>query len=107
MKQGRRLSVFAQDVMAAIRSVPRGCVATYGQIAWVSGHPGAARHVGWILHAASDKHKLPWQRIIGASGRISLRCGHGFREQRRLLIKEGVAVDARGRVDLKKYLWEP
>ena len=107
MKPARKLSVFAEDVMAAIRSVPRGRVATYGQIAWISGHPGAARHVGWILHAASDKHKLPWQRIIGASGRISLGCGRGFQEQRRLLRKEGVAVDARGRVDLKKYLWEP
>ncbi len=93
--------------MAAIKAVPRGSVATYGQIAWVSGHPGAARQVGWILHSLSDKHGLPWQRIIGASGRISLGCGHGFEEQRRRLLKEGVAVDAEGRVDLRRYLWEP
>ncbi len=93
--------------MTVLKSVPRGRVATYGQIAWLAGHPGAARHVGWVLHSLSDRRKLPWQRIIGSSGRISLGCGHGFEEQRRLLRREGVAVDKQGLIDLDKYLWEP
>lgn len=107
MGRSGRLSVFAIDVIATIKSVPQGRVASYGQVAWLAGHPGAARHVGWILHSSSERHKLPWHRIIGADGRISLRRGCGFEEQRRLLIKERVGVDSCGRVDLKKYLWEP
>jgi methylated-DNA-protein-cysteine methyltransferase-like protein len=107
VKQPERISEFATQVMAVVRSIPRGRVASYGQVAWLAGYPGAARHVGWILHSSSQKHGLPWQRVIGAAGKISLMKGCGFEEQRRLLIKEGVAVTPLGRVDLRKFLWEP
>lgn len=80
---------------------------SYGQVAWLAGYPGAARQVVWILHSSSDKHGLPWHRVIGASGKISLGRGRGFEEQRRLLRKEGVEVDPAGRVNLDKFLWEP
>jgi len=105
-RRGSRLSVFAADVMAALRAVPRGRVATYGQVAWVAGHPGAARQVAWILHSSSKAYRLPWHRIIGAKGTISLKRGRGFETQATLLKKEGVRVDPAGRVDLKRYLWE-
>lgn len=96
---------FCAAVRAAISAIPRGRVATYGQIAHLSGKPWGARQVSWILHSQSGKYRLPWQRVIGASGRISLPAGGGFEEQRRLLRREGVAVDARGRVDLERFRW--
>ena len=88
-----------------IAAIPLGKVATYGQIAHLAGKPWGARQVAWILHAQSDKYRLPWQRVIGANGRISLPPGRGFAEQRRLLRQEGVAVDANGRVDLVAFRW--
>ena len=59
-----------------------------------------------MLHCASTKYRLPWQRVVGSRGVISLR-GAEFAEQRRRLRAEGVAVDRSGRVDLDVYLWEP
>jgi len=107
MERRERLSVFAEDVIAVLKAVPRGRVATYGQVAWTAGHPGAARQVAWILHSSSKKRGLPWHRIIGAEGRISLKKGRGFEEQRKLLYKEGVRVGPNGCIDLKRHLWEP
>jgi len=92
----------AREVIAAI---PAGRVATYGQVAHVAGKPWGARQVAWILHSQSGKYKLPWQRVIGANGRISLPPGRGLEEQRRLLRVEGVAVSRSGRIDLDKFRW--
>lgn len=61
--------------------------------------------MAWILHAQSGRYSLPWQRVIGASGRISLPPRRGLEEQRRLLRLEGVAVSAGGRIDLRKFGW--
>jgi methylated-DNA-protein-cysteine methyltransferase-like protein len=88
-----------------IASIPIGKVATYGQIARLAGKPWGARQVSWILHVQSGKYRLPWQRVIGAAGRISLPLDNGFFEQRRLLRREGVRVDDRGRVDLQTFRW--
>ena len=90
-----------------IAAIPRGKVATYGQVAHLAGKPWGARQVAWILHSQSDKYKLPWQRVIGAAGRISLPPGRGLEEQRRLLRAEGVVVAASGRVDLGRFRWRP
>lgn len=98
--------LFCISVRAWIAAIPPGKVATYGQIARLAGKPRGARQVSWILHAQSGKYRLPWQRVIGARGRISLPLNHGFFEQRRLLRREGVKVDDRGGVDLKKFLWQ-
>ncbi len=95
---------FCAAVRAGIAAIPRGKVATYGQIAHLAGKPWGARQVSWILHSQSGKYRLPWQRVIGAAGRISCRPAGGFEEQRRLLRREGVVVDARGRVDLE-FRW--
>jgi methylated-DNA-protein-cysteine methyltransferase-like protein len=103
----RRLAAdpFCASVRGFIASIPAGKVATYGQIAHLAGKPWGARQVAWILHSQSEKYRLPWQRVIGAHGRISLPPGRGFAEQRRLLRGEGVAVDGRGRVDLSVFRW--
>jgi methylated-DNA-protein-cysteine methyltransferase-like protein len=94
----------AREVIAAI---PAGRVATYGQVAHLAGKPWGARQVAWILHSQSDKYTLPWQRVIGAAGRISLPPGRGLETQSRLLRREGVVVGAGGRVDLEKFRWQP
>jgi len=98
---------FTREVKAAIRSIPRGRVATYGQIAALAGREHGARGVAWILHSSSEAAGLPWHRVIGGAGRISLPRRRGFEEQKRRLSAEGVAVGPGGRVDLKLYRWEP
>lgn len=96
---------FCASAREWIAAIPVGKVATYGQIAHLAGKPWGARQVAWILHSQSAKYLLPWQRVIGADGKISLPPGKGFAEQRRLLRGEGVAVDERGRVALGIYRW--
>jgi methylated-DNA-protein-cysteine methyltransferase related protein len=81
-----RRSMFA-DLLRQVRRVPRGKVATYGDIACAAGYPGAARQVAWALHAESAG--LPWHRIVGAGGTILLTGEHGL-EQRMHLQAEGV-----------------
>ncbi len=76
------------DMLRQVRRVPRGRVATYGDIAYAAGYPGAARQVAWALHGASAG--LPWHRIVGAGGTILLTGEPGF-EQRLHLEAEGVA----------------
>lgn len=98
---------FTREVKAVLRRVPRGRVATYGQIAALAGRERAVRGVSWILHSSSEAAGLPWHRVIGGPGRISLPRGRGFEEQKRRLVAEGVTVDRGGRIDLKRYQWQP
>ena len=69
-----------------VRKIPRGKVATYGEVARAAGYPGAARQVVWALRAAKG---LPWHRVVGARGRILLP-GEAGLEQRLRLQSEGV-----------------
>jgi len=89
-------------IRATIRRIPRGKVATYGDVAYAAGFPGAARQVVWALHGSRG---LPWQRVVGAGGKILLPGVHGA-EQRFLLQSEGVAFVGL-RVDMKqhRYAW--
>lgn len=98
---------FSREVKKAIRAIPRGRVATYGQIAALAGREHGARGVAWILHSSSEAAGLPWHRVIGAPGRISLPRGRGFAEQKRRLAAEGIAVGPGGRIDLERFRWEP
>lgn len=75
-----------QAILAKVRSIPRGKVATYGDVAYAAGYPGAARQVVWALHSDNG---LPWHRVVGAGGQIRLTGEHGF-EQRMRLQAEGV-----------------
>ena len=85
-----------------IRRIPRGRVATYGQVAELAGLQGRARQVGYALHHAPSG--LPWHRVINARGLISARSGSDWGElQRKLLEAEGIDFDLDGRVDLKKF----
>jgi methylated-DNA-protein-cysteine methyltransferase related protein len=99
------MSEFSDAVIAVIKKIPKGRVATYAQVAALSGNPRAVRGVVWILHSSSDKAKLPWHRVINSRGVIALRPGCGYEEQRALLEKEGVLVAPYGKIDLKQYQW--
>lgn len=90
-------------IYAMVRRIPRGRVATYGQIAKLVGDVGP-RQVGYALHALKDP-SIPWQRVINAKGEISLRVDPD--RQRIHLLEEGVELDAKGRVDLKRFRWRP
>jgi methylated-DNA-protein-cysteine methyltransferase-like protein len=98
---------FTREVKKILRAVPPGRVVTYGQVAALAGRERAARGVAWILHSSSEAARLPWHRVIGSGGKISLRRGRGYEEQKRRLGAEGVRVGPGGRIDLKRYRWEP
>jgi methylated-DNA-protein-cysteine methyltransferase-like protein len=71
----------------------------------MAGDPRGARQVVRILHALSDRCRLPWHRVINARGRIGLRDPVEYQQQRALLAAEGVVFDRRGVVDLYRYSW--
>jgi methylated-DNA-protein-cysteine methyltransferase-like protein len=103
----REYAPFTARAVRVIRSIPRGKVATYGQVAAVAGSPLAARQVVRVLHSLSRKERLPWHRVINSRGSISLPPGAGFEKQRALLRTEGVAVTPSGKVNMTRYLWVP
>jgi methylated-DNA-protein-cysteine methyltransferase related protein len=92
-------------IEAVVDSIPRGRVATYGQVAAVAGLPRRARRVGRVLRELPAGSKVPWHRVVGAGGVISLPLDGAGREQRRRLLREKVVVSATGRVDLARYAW--
>lgn len=94
-------------IYAVVRKIPRGRVATYGQIAAIAGLKGHAREVGYALYALKSSTAVPWQRVINAQGLISLRPTTGGFSQRMLLEREGIVFDAAGRVSLRKFGWRP
>jgi len=102
MKEQTNSSMFTR-IRATIRKIPRGKVATYGDVAYAAGFPGAARQVVWALHGSGGI--LPWQRVVGAGGKILLPGVKGA-EQRFILQTEGVAFSGL-RVDMKqhRYAW--
>lgn len=101
-----QVSPFTKKVLENIKKIPRGKVATYKQIAVLSGKPQGSRGVAWILHSSSVVHKLPWHRVLNSQGRISFEKGsHNFRQQKRLLEREGVELSSDGELDLKEFQW--
>jgi methylated-DNA-protein-cysteine methyltransferase-like protein len=92
---------------AVVRRVPRGRVATYGQIAALSGFPRHARQVGYALNALKDGSRVPWHRVINSSGRISPRADPGWGNlQLRMLEAEGIEFGPGDRVSLERYGWQ-
>jgi methylated-DNA-protein-cysteine methyltransferase related protein len=90
---------YFKKFLATIRRIPHGKVATYGDIAYAAGFPGMARQVAWALHASVPG--VPWQRVVGAGGKVLLGGEHGF-EQRMRLQQEGVAFIGQ-RVDMDAH----
>lgn len=96
-------------IQEAVRRIPAGRVATYGQIAVLAGLPGQARLVGYALHSLPEHTTVPWHRVINARGRISLgrAVPGGDLEQRFRLEAEGVLFSGDARVDLARFGWRP
>jgi len=98
---------FYRLVYRVVRRVPRGKVVTYGQVAAILGQPRAARAVGMALAALREPllDTVPWQRVIGATGRCTHRDGFWASVQRDLLEREGVRFDRHGYVDFRTARW--
>ena len=100
-------------VWSAARKVPHGKVTTYGKIAEMVGAPVGVdpevykslgpRWVGTAMAACPED--VPWQRVVNAQGRISIRTGGGHLRQRALLEAEGVTFDDKGQIDLNRFGW--
>ena len=103
----RPRSELRRRIYAVVARIPRGRVATYGQVAALAGAPRHARQVGYALHDLPDGTLLPWHRVINARGEISPRSEPGWDAfQRQLLEAEGIEF-RRGRIDLARCRWEP
>lgn len=96
-------------IYSVVSRIPRGRVATYGQVARLAGLHGQARLVGYALAALGDGSRVPWHRVVNARGEISLRSGASpfDRIQRTLLERERVRFDGRGRISLERFRWRP
>ena len=98
VRSGEAMGYF-EDIQMIVRMIPRGKVATYGNVARAAGYPGAARQVAWALRASEAK-RLPWHRVLGRGGKILL-LGEAGSDQRTLLEVEGIPF--RGdRVDIDR-----
>lgn len=97
-----------ERIYKVVRRIPKGKVATYGQVAELAEMEGHARQVGYAMHALPPRSNVPWHRVINAKGEVSPRTsGDSHELQRMLLEAEGVEFDLKGRCDLKKYRWKP
>lgn len=99
--------MFFQLVYHIVKQIPRGKVATYGQIARLAGNPRMARQVGWALHQNPEPGVIPCHRVLNRFGECGKGFGFGGPEAQRLLLEnEGVAFLKSGAVDLAQYSWE-
>ena len=102
-------SSIQHEIYQAVALIPRGKVATYGQVAALAGFPRHARLVGYALNRQlAPDSELPWHRVINSQGRLSLHKldMHAENLQRFKLEQEGVAF-INDRIDLKQYRWQP
>ena len=98
---------YRERVYKIVRRIPRGRVMTYGQIAYMLGQGYTPRTVGFVMHGA-DESNTPWHRVINSQGKVSTgRIVLPTDKQQRMLEREGVKFDERGRCDLEKFLWKP
>jgi methylated-DNA-protein-cysteine methyltransferase-like protein len=94
-------------ICAVVRRIPLGWVATYGQVAAMTGLPRRARLVGRVLQRLDPVTKIPWHRVVNAKGEVSysLSRNGGDALQRRLLEKEGIRFDDSNRLNLERCRW--
>jgi methylated-DNA-protein-cysteine methyltransferase-like protein len=97
----------AAAIFAVIRRIPKGWVATYGQVAAMAGLPRRARLVGAVLQNLDPASDIPWHRVVNAKGEVSysLSRNGGDALQQRLLEQEGVEFDERNRFNLERFRW--
>jgi methylated-DNA-protein-cysteine methyltransferase-like protein len=101
------LAPLTERILTVLKRIPKGKVASYGQIAALAGSPRGARQVVRLLHTLSKKEKLPWHRVVDRNGRISLPMeGHGSL-QAALLRKERIVVSEHGAISMETFRWVP
>ena len=84
------------NIYSVVRRIPRGRVATYGQVAGLAGRPGHARQVGYALHALTPDSGVPWHRVINAQGGVSPRSEPGFDAIQRTILERVLSRHPRG-----------
>src|SRR5215467_11439933 len=103
---GEQVGTLMARVFALVRACPAGRVTTYGWLAKAVGYPRGARMVGWIMNRSA--RGVPAQRVINSKGELSGSWAFGSPDlMRQLLENEGIVFSEDGRVDLKRYGWEP
>lgn len=104
------MSLLYERIYAVVCQIPKGQVATYGQVAELAGLVGKPRLVGYALYRiAPDRDYIPWHRVINAKGEVSkspVRNGSDYLQQV-LLEEEGIIFNAQGKVELSRYRWHP
>lgn len=96
-----------ERIWATVCDIPRGKVASYGQVAELSGLPRGARQVGHALRHLPGDRDVPWYRVVTASGRLAFEPGaRAFKRQVKFLKEDDVPL-LNGRVDMKRYRWQP
>lgn len=105
-KNCQTMNQFSQQVFYILSQIPAGRVSSYGRVAEYAGYPGYSRHVGKLLAQLPEGSQLPWFRVLNSQGQISLK-GADLERQKRCLEQDGIEVSHTGRVNLKKYLWQP
>ena len=96
---------FREQVYGTVARIPRGKVATYGQVARLAGRPRAARAVGFFMRTNTDTKRVPCHRVVGATGALVGYAFDGVSSKRRKLVDEGVSIDGM-RVNLATSLWD-
>ncbi|GAA0345504.1 MGMT family protein [Bacillus carboniphilus] len=99
------MTPFTQRIITIIKNIPDGKVMTYGQVAELAGNRRAARQVVRILHSMSQKHGLPWHRVVNVKGQIVIKDDASYFEQVATLQSEGVDVSDEGFINLERYQW--
>lgn len=97
----------SERIRKAVKKIPKGRIATYGQIATLCGNPRAARQVVRVLNTYAESDKLPWHRVVNRQGQIVLPPGRGFELQKAMLTDEGVLVSDIGKIDPGRFQWRP
>ncbi|MBE6750212.1 MAG: MGMT family protein [Ruminococcaceae bacterium] len=101
------MSVF-EKIYAVVCKIPKGNVATYGQVALLAGNPRWARVVGYALHNNPAPGVIPCHRVVNREGKTAdAFVFGGGAVQRQMLENEGIVFENDGRIDLNKYLWKP
>lgn len=106
MREGIKMTAF-ELIYEQVKRIPRGKVATYGQIAMLAGNPRWSRAVGYALHANPDPENIPCYRVLNRFGGLAPAFAFGGAEQQAILLRaDGIEVRDDNTVDLEKYMWD-
>ncbi len=99
-------SPFKEKIYALAKQIPKGKVATYGQLATLAGSPGASRAVGMCMSTNKTPETIPCHRVVASNGKLTGYAFGGITKKKEILEKEGIKF-INNNIDLKTYLWNP